>query len=162
MAAYVPVENQHRHHILDTTIAPARVSSAVAMRAEAIARHIAEELKLVGLLAVEMFVTPEGEVLVNELAPRPHNSGHWTLDACVTNQFEQFIRAVAGLPLGSPEAHSNAVMKNLLGDEVERWAEILGEPGARLHLYGKREARPGRKMGHVTRLSAKRGLQRRG
>jgi 5-(carboxyamino)imidazole ribonucleotide synthase len=162
MAAYVPVENQHRNHILDTTIAPARVPSAVAMRAEAIARHIAEELKLVGLVAVEMFVTPQGEVLVNELAPRPHNSGHWTLDACVTSQFEQFIRAVTGLPLGSPEAHSNAVMKNLLGDEVERWAEILAEPGARLHLYGKREARPGRKMGHVTRLSPKRGLQRRG
>jgi 5-(carboxyamino)imidazole ribonucleotide synthase len=162
MAAYPPVENQHRNHILDTTIAPARVSSAVAMRAEAIARHIAEELKLVGLLAVEMFVTPQGEVLVNELAPRPHNSGHWTLDACVTSQFEQFIRAVAGLPLGSPNAHSNAVMKNLLGDEVERWAEILAEPGAKLHLYGKREARPGRKMGHVTRLSPKRSPQRRG
>jgi 5-(carboxyamino)imidazole ribonucleotide synthase len=162
MAAYVPVENQHRNHILDTTIAPARVSSAVAMRAEAIARHIAEELKLVGLLAVEMFVTPRGEVLVNELAPRPHNSGHWTMDACVTSQFEQFIRAVAGLPLGSPNAHSNAVMKNLLGDEVERWAEILAEPGARLHLYGKREARAGRKMGHVTRLSPKRSPQRRG
>jgi 5-(carboxyamino)imidazole ribonucleotide synthase len=162
MAAYVPVENQHRNHILDTTIAPARISSAVAMRAEAIARHIAEELKLIGLLAVEMFVTPTGEVLVNELAPRPHNSGHWTLDACVTSQFEQFIRAVAGLPLGSPEAHSNAVMKNLLGEEVERWAEILAEPGAKLHLYGKREARPGRKMGHVTRLSPKRGPQRRG
>jgi 5-(carboxyamino)imidazole ribonucleotide synthase len=162
MAAYVPVENQHRNHILDTTIAPARVSSAVAMRAEAIARHIAEELKLVGLLAVEMFVTPQGEVLVNELAPRPHNSGHWTMDACVTSQFEQFIRAVAGLPLGSPNAHSNAVMKNLLGEEGERWAEILAEPGARLHLYGKRQARPGRKMGHVTRLSPKRSPQRRG
>jgi 5-(carboxyamino)imidazole ribonucleotide synthase len=150
MAAYVPVENQHRNHILDTTIAPARVSS------------FAEELKLVGLLAVEMFVTPQGEVLVNELAPRPHNSGHWTLDACVTSQFEQFIRAVAGLPLGSPNAHSNAVMKNLLGDEVERWAEVLSEPGAKLHLYGKRAARPGRKMGHVTRLSPKRSPQRRG
>ena len=162
MASYVPVENQHRNHILDTTIAPARVSPEVAMRAEAIARHIAEELKLVGLLAVEMFVTPQGEVLVNELAPRPHNSGHWTMDACVTDQFEQFIRAVAGLPLGSPNAHSDAVMKNLLGDEVERWPEILAEPGATLHLYGKREARPGRKMGHVTRLSPKLGSQRRG
>ncbi len=162
MAAYVPVENQHRNHILDTTIAPARIPPAVAIRAEAIARHIAEELKLVGLLAVEMFVTATGEVLVNELAPRPHNSGHWTLDACITSQFEQFIRAVAGLPLGSPEAHSNAVMKNLLGEEAERWAEILAEPGAKLHLYGKREARPGRKMGHVTRLAPRRGTQRRG
>ena len=162
MAAYVPVENQHRNHILDTTIAPARVSPAVAMRAEAIARHIADELKLVGLLAVEMFVTPQGEVLVNELAPRPHNSGHWTLDACITSQFEQVVRAVAGLPLGSPNAHSDAVMKNLLGDEAEHWAEILAEPGAKLHLYGKREARPGRKMGHVTRLSPRRGPPRRG
>ncbi len=162
MAAYVPVENQHRNHILDTTIAPARVASAVAMRAEAIARHIAEELRLVGLLAVEMFVTPQGEVLVNELAPRPHNSGHWTMDACITSQFEQFIRAVAGLPLGSPNAHSTAVMKNLLGDEVERWPEILAEPGAKLHLYGKHEVRPDRKMGHVTRLSPKRSPQRRG
>ncbi len=161
MAAYVPAENQHRNHILDTTIAPARVSPAIAMRTEAIACHIAEELKLVGLLAVEMFVTPQGEVLVNELAPRPHNSGHWTMDACVTGQFEQFIRAVTGLPLGSPNPHSNAVMKNLLGNEVERWAEILAEPGAKLHLYGKREARPGRKMGHVTRLSPKRPAQRR-
>jgi 5-(carboxyamino)imidazole ribonucleotide synthase len=161
MASYNPVENQHRNHILDTTIAPARISSAVAMRAEAIARHIAEQLKLVGLMAVEMFVTPQGDVLVNELAPRPHNSGHWTLDGCFTSQFEQFVRAVAGLPLGSPNAHSDAVMKNLLGDEVGRWAEILAEPGAKLHLYGKREARPGRKMGHVTRLSPKR-MQRRG
>ncbi len=158
MAAYVPIENQHRNHILDTSIAPARVSSAVAMRAEAIARHIAEELKLVGLLAVEMFVTPQDEVLVNELAPRPHNSGHWTLDACVTSQFEQFIRAVTGLPLGSPSAHSDAVMKNLLGEEALRWAEILAEPGAKLHLYGKCQARPGRKMGHVTRLSPKIGV----
>jgi len=156
MASYVPVENQHRNHILDTTIAPARISAPVAMRAEAIARHIAEELKLVGVLAVEMFVTPRGDVLVNELAPRPHNSGHWTLDGCITSQFEQFVRAIAGLPLGSPNAHSDAVMKNLLGEEVERWAEILAEPGAKLHLYGKREARPGRKMGHVTRLSPKR------
>ena len=157
MAAYVPVQNQHRNHILDTTIAPARIAAPIAMRAEAIARHIAEELKLVGLLAVEMFVTTGGEVLVNELAPRPHNSGHWTIDACVTSQFEQFVRAVTGLPLGSPEAHSDAVMKNLIGDEVGRWAEILAEPGVKLHLYGKREARPGRKMGHVTRLSPKRG-----
>jgi 5-(carboxyamino)imidazole ribonucleotide synthase len=156
IAAYAPVENQHRNHILDTTIAPARVSDRVAMRAEAIARHIAEELKLIGLLAVEMFVTPGEEVLVNELAPRPHNSGHWTIDGCVTSQFEQFVRAVTGLPLGSTEPHSEAVMKNLIGDEVQGWAEILADPTAKLHLYGKRQARPGRKMGHVTRLLPKR------
>jgi 5-(carboxyamino)imidazole ribonucleotide synthase len=126
------------------------------MRAEAIARHIAEALNVVGLIAVEMFVAQAGEVLVNELAPRPHNSGHWTIDACVTSQFEQFVRAVCGLPLGSVERHSDAVMKNLLGDDVAAWREILSEPGAKLHLYGKREARPGRKMGHVTRLAPRR------
>ncbi len=152
-AQYVAVENQHRHHILDVTIAPARVTELVAQRAEAIARHIAQELKLVGLLGVEMFVTQQGEVLVNELAPRPHNSGHWTMDACITSQFEQFVRAVCGLPLGSPERHSDAVMKNLIGEEAYQWREILGDPGAKLHLYGKTEARPGRKMGHVNRLS---------
>ena len=155
MEMYVPVENQHRNHILDITIAPARITPAVAVKAEAIARHIAQELKLVGLLGVEMFVTKEGEVLVNELAPRPHNSGHWTIDACATSQFEQFVRAVCGLPLGSPERHSDAVMKNLIGDEVRDWRAILAEPGAKLHVYGKTEIRPGRKMGHVTRLTAK-------
>ena len=125
------------------------------MKAEAIARHIAQEIKLVGLLAVEMFVTRDGDVLVNELAPRPHNSGHWTIDACNTSQFEQFVRAVCGLPLGSPERHSDAVMKNLSGDDVRDWRAFLAEPGAKLHLYGKTEIRPGRKMGHVTRLTAK-------
>src|SRR5262245_12304664 len=155
MAMYAPVENQHRNHILDTTIAPARITAQVAVKAEAIARHIAQELKLVGMLAVEMFVTRDGEVLVNELAPRPHNSGHWTIDACSTSQFEQFVRAVCGLPLGSPERHSDAVMKNLIGDDVRDWRSILAEPGAKLHLYGKTEIRPGRKMGHVTRLATK-------
>ena len=102
-----------------------------------------------------MFVTRDGDVLVNELAPRPHNSGHWTIDACNTSQFEQFVRAVCGLPLGSPERHSDAVMKNLIGDDVRDWRAFLGESGAKLHLYGKTEIRPGRKMGHVTRLTAK-------
>ncbi len=155
-AVFPPVENQHRNHILDTTIAPARLPEAILMRAEAIARHIAEALNVVGLIAVEMFVGHGGEVLVNELAPRPHNSGHWTIDACVTSQFEQFVRAVCGLPLGSVERHSDAVMKNLLGEDVAGWREILAEPGAKLHLYGKSEARPGRKMGHVTRLAPRR------
>ena len=126
------------------------------MRAEAIARHIAEKLDLVGVLAVEMFVTQSGELLVNELAPRPHNSGHWTIDACVTSQFEQLVRAICGLPLGSPERHSDAVMKNLIGDDVEKWRDALNDPLAKLHLYGKDEALPGRKMGHVTRLSPRR------
>jgi len=156
IAVYVPVENRHRNHILDTTIAPARLPAAVLAEAEALGRRIAEALGIVGLIAVEMFVTRAGKVLVNELAPRPHNSGHWTIDACLTSQFEQFLRAVCGLPLGSTERHSDAVMKNLLGDEVNAWKEILSEPAAKLHLYGKREARPGRKMGHVTRLSPRR------
>ncbi|HEV2097371.1 MAG TPA: 5-(carboxyamino)imidazole ribonucleotide synthase [Stellaceae bacterium] len=151
-ATYPPVENQHTAHILDTTIAPARIEAEIAMRAEAIARHIAEKLDLVGVLAVEMFVTQAGDVLVNELAPRPHNSGHWTIDACVTSQFEQLVRALCGLPLGSVAHHSDAVMKNLIGGDVEKWRDALGDPLAKLHLYGKTDIQPGRKMGHVTRL----------
>jgi len=100
-------------------------------------------------------VTRDGRILVNEIAPRPHNSGHWTLDACPTDQFEQLVRAVCGLPLGVTERHSDAVMTNLIGDEANRWPELLAEPGAILHLYGKTEIRPGRKMGHVTRLAPK-------
>jgi 5-(carboxyamino)imidazole ribonucleotide synthase len=151
-ATYPPVENQHANHILDTTIAPARIPVETAMRAEAIARHVAEKLDLVGLLAVEMFVTEPGDLLVNEIAPRPHNSGHWTIDACFTSQFEQLVRALCGLPLGSVEHHSDAVMKNLLGSDVEKWRDALNDPTVKLHLYGKTDVQPGRKMGHVTRL----------
>ncbi len=151
-ATYPPVENRHADHILDTTIAPARIPPETAMRAEAIARRVAEQLDLVGVLAVEMFVTQDGGLLVNELAPRPHNSGHWTIDACLTSQFEQLVRALCGLPLGSVEHHSDAIMKNLLGHDVEKWRDALNDPLARLHLYGKGEILPGRKMGHVTRL----------
>jgi 5-(carboxyamino)imidazole ribonucleotide synthase len=153
MANFVAVENRHEHHILAQTIAPARIPFESARRAEGIARHIAEKLDLVGVLAVEMFVGRDGQLLVNELAPRPHNSGHWTIDACITSQFEQVVRAICGLPLGNPRRHSDAVMDNLIGDAVNRWPEIAKDPDAKLHLYGKREARPGRKMGHVTRLS---------
>ncbi|MCC6469515.1 MAG: 5-(carboxyamino)imidazole ribonucleotide synthase [Alphaproteobacteria bacterium] len=149
MLAYPAVENRHRHHILDETIAPAPIPAQVAAEADRLARLLAEKLDVVGLLAVEMFVAREGAVLVNEIAPRPHNSGHWTIDACLTSQFEQCVRAVAGLPLGSV-AHVPAVMKNLIGDEAETWLELLKDPTAKLHLYGKAEARPGRKMGHVT------------
>lgn len=152
---YVPVENQHRNHILDRTIVPARIAPDLAERAEGLARGLAEGLDLIGLLAVEMFVTKDARLLVNELAPRPHNSGHWTIDAALTSQFEQFIRAVAGLPLGATTRHGDAEMRNLLGAEVDRWPEILSDPAAKLHLYGKAEARPGRKMGHVTRLKSK-------
>lgn len=152
IASYVPVENRHVSHILDTTTAPADLSPELAARAQETSRHIAERLDLVGLVAVEMFLTRSGTLLVNEIAPRPHNSGHWTIDACATSQFEQAVRAICGLPLGGCERHADAVMKNLIGDEVHRWPELMAEPGARLHLYGKREVRPGRKMGHVTRL----------
>jgi 5-(carboxyamino)imidazole ribonucleotide synthase len=152
MANYPTVENQHANHVLDTTIAPARIAPDLAMRAEAIARHIAEKLGLVGVLTVEMFLAQDGEILVNEIAPRPHNSGHWTIDACYSSQFEQLVRAIAGLPLGSTERHSDAVMKNLIGADVERWREVLADPMSRLHVYGKKDALAGRKMGHVTRL----------
>ncbi len=154
-AAYVPVENRHVRHILDTTIVPARIDERIAMQAEALARHIAEALDLVGIVAVEMFVTEDERLLVNEIAPRPHNSGHWTIDAAFTSQFEQTVRAVCGLPLGSPERHHDAVMRNLIGEAVGEWRRILSEPAAKLHLYGKKEVRPGRKMGHVTRLIAR-------
>jgi len=152
MATYPPVENRHVNHILDTTIAPASVPPDTAREAEQIGRDIAARLDLVGVLAVEMFMTNDGRILVNELAPRPHNSGHWTIDACAASQFEQLVRVICGLPLGSPERHADAVMKNLIGDEVETWRDAIAEPAARLHLYGKRETLPGRKMGHVTRL----------
>ncbi len=159
MVAYPAVENRHKDGILDVTIAPAtpdKVSAATAAEADRIARRIAEALALVGVLAVEMFVTADGAVLVNEMAPRPHNSGHWTMDACATCQFEQLVRAVCGLPLGSVERVADAEMTNLIGDDVLRWPDLLAEPGARLHLYGKAEARPGRKMGHVNRLFPRR------
>ena len=152
VASYVPVENRHHNHILDATIAPAAIPRAAANEAVAMAERIASALDLEGLLAVEMFLARDGRLLVNELAPRPHNSGHWTIDACAVSQFEQQVRAVCGLPLGDPTRVADAEMTNLIGDEVDRWPELLAEPGARLHLYGKRETRPGRKMGHVTRL----------
>ena len=152
VATFTVTENEHRNHILWTSTAPARVSPILAARADDLARRIAGALDLVGLIAVEMFVCADGSVLVNELAPRPHNSGHWTIDACVTDQFEQSIRAICGLPLGETERLADAVMTNLLGDEIEAWPVFLSEPRTKLHLYGKTEPRPGRKMGHVTRL----------
>jgi len=152
IACYPAVENQHANHVLSRTIAPARLPAVLAAEAERVAARIATGLEIIGLLAVEMFVTPAGEILVNELAPRPHNSGHWTIDACPTSQFEQLVRAVCGLPLGSVDPIADAVMDNLLGVEAERWPALMAEPGVRLHLYGKQEMRPGRKMGHVTRL----------
>ncbi len=151
MAAFDAVENRHANHILDTTLAPARIAPELAAEARGIAERIASALDLVGLLAVEMFVTRDAALLVNEIAPRPHNSGHWTMDACATSQFEQFVRAICGLPLGPVERHADAVMKNLIGHDVDSWEAVLSEPGAHLHLYGKDAARVGRKMGHVNR-----------
>ncbi|MBL4905927.1 MAG: 5-(carboxyamino)imidazole ribonucleotide synthase [Sneathiella sp.] len=150
--AYTPVENRHKNHILDVSLAPANILTSVAEHATKLAKKIAEQLDLVGLIAVEMFVTHDGDVLVNEIAPRPHNSGHWTIEACLTSQFKLSIRAAAGLKLGSAEHHSNAVMRNLIGDDINHWQDILSHPEMSLHLYGKAEAREGRKMGHVTRL----------
>ena len=153
VAAFAVAENSHARGILDVTIAPARIAPGLAAQATALATRLAQGLEYVGVLAVEMFVV-DGKLLLNEIAPRPHNSGHYTIDACRTSQFEQQVRVLCGLPLGDPSQHTPAVMVNLLGDiwspGEPRWEAVLRHPGAHLHLYGKREARPGRKMGHVT------------
>ena len=149
---FEPVWNVHTNHILDTSTVPAPITAQQYQTALAIAEKSAQALDLVGLLAVELFLADTGEILANEMAPRPHNSGHWTIDACITDQFEQFIRAVCGLPLGNPDRHSDAVMTNLIGTDIDRWPDILVDPNAKLHLYGKAEAREGRKMGHVTTI----------
>jgi 5-(carboxyamino)imidazole ribonucleotide synthase len=159
MVDYGAIENSHRRHILDVSVWPARIASDTTRKAVALARTACEALDVVGVLCVEMFVTHAGEVIVNELAPRPHNSGHLTIDAHVTCQFEQQLRAVCGLPLGTTAARAPAAaMANLLGDEWSGgepdWAAALALPGIKLHLYGKVEARPGRKMGHLTVTAA--------
>lgn len=162
LAAFALVENEHRGGILAVSVAPARVSPTVARQASDIAQRLAAALDYVGVLCVEMFVVDDGRVLVNEIAPRPHNSGHFTIDACAASQFEQQVRATAGMPLAATDQLSPAVMLNVLGDvwfrDGERreppWREVLAVRGAKLHLYGKREARVGRKMGHVTCLGA--------
>lgn len=153
---FPPVENRHEHHILAETIAPAPIAGSTATEAVTLAESIARHGNLVGLVAVEMFVLADGRILVNELAPRPHNSGHWSMDACQTDQFEQCVRAVCGLPLGGTAILAPARMRNLLGDAVQDWATYLTDPSAHLHLYGKGEARPGRKMGHVNFVPARR------
>jgi 5-(carboxyamino)imidazole ribonucleotide synthase len=157
MLAFPPAENLHRSHILDISIVPGRFPQTIADAAVRLACAITASLEVVGLLAVEFFLTEDSQLLVNELAPRPHNSGHYTFDACVTSQFEQQLRAVCGLPLGATSLLSPVVMWNLLGhlwkDGEPDWNLILSEPRAKLHLYGKGEARPGRKMGHVSVLA---------
>jgi 5-(carboxyamino)imidazole ribonucleotide synthase len=152
---YDVTENEHRDHILKISRAPADISDALAARARAIAESIANALNYVGVLAVEMFVVQTGggpDVLVNEIAPRVHNSGHWTLDGASISQFEQHIRAIAGWPLGKPVRHGPVIMTNLIGDDILSYEEWLTVPGATVHLYGKGAPRPGRKMGHVTQV----------
>lgn len=153
---YGAIENRHRHRILDISVAPAGIGSGLAEQAVEIARAVLEKLEVVGVLCVEFFVTRCGGLVINELAPRPHNSGHLTIDACATSQFEQQLRAVCGLPLGSTEQYRPAAMANLLGDLWTRgepkWISACGAPEVKLHLYGKLEPRPGRKMGHLTAI----------
>jgi 5-(carboxyamino)imidazole ribonucleotide synthase len=158
IAEYPVFENRHRHHILDVTTSPAAIPSALAQRALEITRAILKELQYVGVLCVEFFLSTEGELLVNELAPRPHNSGHLTFDATVTSQFEQQVRAICGLSLGSTELLRPAAMANLLGDlwvdGEPNWAAASRFADVKLHVYGKSEPRPGRKMGHLTAMAA--------
>jgi 5-(carboxyamino)imidazole ribonucleotide synthase len=155
-----PIENEHSRHILDVSVAPARLTPAVAGEALEVTRAVMEALDYVGILCVEFFVARDGRLLINELAPRPHNSGHLTFDACRTSQFEQQLRAICGLPLGSPELLQPAAMANLLGDlwadGEPDWAAALTAPAVKLHLYGKTAPRAGRKMGHLTALAASR------
>lgn len=155
-AHYGVIENRHHQHILDVSVAPAPLPPALAAEAVELARCVLDKLEVVGVLCVEFFLTRDGRWLINELAPRPHNSGHLTIEACVTSQFEQQVRAVCGLPLGSTDYLRPAAMANLLGDVWRSgepdWAAACARPGVKLHLYGKREPRPGRKMGHLTAL----------
>jgi 5-(carboxyamino)imidazole ribonucleotide synthase len=154
---YGVIANTHSNHILDVSVAPAPQPAGIAREAAEIAHGVLERLDVVGVLCVEFFVTRAGKLLINELAPRPHNSGHLTFDACVTSQFEQQLRAICGLPLGSTELLRPAAMANLLGDRWSRgkpnWSGACAQPNVKLHLYGKAEARPGRKMGHLTALA---------
>jgi 5-(carboxyamino)imidazole ribonucleotide synthase len=152
IAAYALAENHHENGVLRRTVAPALASKATEDAAVAIAVRILEGLDYVGVLAVELFELADGTLLVNEIAPRVHNTGHWTKDGCVTDQFEQHIRAVAGWPLGPTTALARVEMTNLLGDESDAWRDLAAEPGVLIHLYGKRRSAPGRKMGHVNRL----------
>jgi 5-(carboxyamino)imidazole ribonucleotide synthase len=152
---YDIAQNRHLHHILDESVAPAPIPPASAATARAHAQAVAEGLGLVGVAAIEFFLLPDGSLLGNEIAPRPHNSFHWTIEACRISQFEAHIRAVAGLPLPDPGRHHAAVMQNLIGPEgMARVPGLLADPAWSVHLYGKAEARAGRKMGHATRLVA--------
>lgn len=152
VAVYPLGENIHANGVLKTTLAPAAVDAATQGRAHEIASAVLDGLDYVGVMGIELFDMGDGTLLVNEVAPRVHNTGHWTQDGCVCDQFEQHVRAVAGWPLGPTEAHARIEMTNLLGDEIEDWRPLSAAPNARLHLYGKHQARPGRKMAHVNRV----------
>ena len=152
IAVYDVPENHHEHHILRTATVPADITPDTVETASAIGARIIAALDYVGVIGIEMFVAGE-EVIVNEIAPRVHNSGHWTMDACIVSQFEQHIRAACGWPLGSPARHSDVVMTNLLGDEIGDWQSLAAQPDVSLHVYGKTEVRPGRKMGHFNRMT---------
>ena len=154
IACYDPGENDHEDGILRRTTVPAAINETTRTAALAIARKIVEALDYIGVMGVEMFELSDGRILVNEVAPRVHNTGHWTIEGCAINQFEQHVRAVCGWPLGSTERHSNAVMENLLGAEADDWQSLAAKAQG-VHLYGKGASRPGRKMGHVTTLSPK-------
>ena len=156
IAFFAVAENKHRNGILDISIVPARIPEPLAEKARDMAAHLAREMNYIGVMAVEFFVLKDGRVVFNEMAPRPHNSGHYTLDACATDQFQQQVRALCGLPLGDTRLLSPVVMVNLLGDVWQpqpSWEVLLDRPGVQLHLYGKAEARPGRKMGHYNCLA---------
>ncbi|OOG72553.1 N5-carboxyaminoimidazole ribonucleotide synthase [Ensifer sp. M14] len=153
VACYDPAENVHRNGILHTSTVPAAISAATAEAASAAAKAILDALGYVGVIGVEFFVLADGSLVANEMAPRVHNSGHWTEAACIVSQFEQHIRAVTGLPLGNPVRHSDCVMQNLIGDDIDDVPGWLAKDNVFVHLYGKTEARPGRKMGHITRLT---------
>ncbi|WP_395674388.1 5-(carboxyamino)imidazole ribonucleotide synthase [Phenylobacterium sp.] len=154
IAVYPLGENHHEGGILRRTVAPAQVTPALADQAERIARQVLDGLDYVGVIGIELFELPDGRLLVNEIAPRVHNTGHWTQDGCEVDQFEQHIRAVAGWPLGPTRATARVEMLNLLGEDADAWAKLAAEPETRVHLYGKRDAKPGRKMGHVNRVRA--------
>lgn len=153
-AVYPLAENHHEGGVLRRSLAPAQVSEELAFQAEKIAARVLKGLNYVGVLGIELFELQDGTLLVNEIAPRVHNSGHWTQDGCSVDQFEQQVRAVAGWPLGPTEPHARVEMLNLLGDEADAWDKLAHEPDTRIHLYGKRAAKPGRKMGHVNKLKA--------
>ena len=152
IAIYPLGENHHENGVLRRTTAPAPADQGTLEQAERIAAQIMAGLDYVGVIGVELFQLADGQLLVNEIAPRVHNTGHWTQDGCVCDQFEQHIRALAGWPLGPTTAHARVEMTNLLGDDVKKWEALSAKPDARLHLYGKAEARKGRKMGHVNRV----------